>query len=96
VIGAQVVASAPDLGPDVAQQCLINELALAVSLLVQVQDLDEVGLLTGQLLIAHGVNVQLIPGYLLSLHPVTGFEVDNRRLVGVEAPDQINPAIDPA
>jgi len=61
--------------------------------LVQVQDLDEICLLAGDLLVADGIGVQLVPGDLLGLHTVAGFEVDDRCLVRVEPSDLVDPAV---
>jgi len=47
------------------QQWVVHRLALRLSLLVEVEHLDEVGGLAGQFLVADGVRVELIPGDVL-------------------------------
>jgi hypothetical protein len=83
-----------DLGTNVSQQRVVDDLALAVGLLIKVQDLDEVGPLPGQFLVPDDVHVQLIARDVVGLCSLTGLEVDDRGLVGVEPLDQVDAAVD--
>ena len=65
-----------------------------LALLVEVQHLDEVGALTGELLVADGVDVELVAGDVLVLGACGGLEVHDRELVGVQAADEVDAAVD--
>ena len=54
------------------------------ALLVEVEHLEHVGALAGQLLVADRVDVQLVAGDVLGLGALGGLEVDDRRLAGVQ------------
>ena len=62
MVGPQVLPGMLDFGADAGEQLIVNDFALAVGLLVEVEDFDEVGSLAGQFLISHDVHVQLVEG----------------------------------
>ena len=73
---------------------VLDKLPDRLALLVEVQHLDEVGALPGELLVADGVDVELVAGHVFVLGPGGGLEVDDRELVGVEPADQVDAAVD--
>src|SRR6185437_510412 len=70
------------------------DFAPTVGLLVEIEDFHEVGALAGQLLVSDDVYVQLVEGDVFSLGSFGGLEVNNRGLVGVEAADEVDTAVD--
>ncbi len=50
--------------------------------------------LAGELLVADGVDVELVAGDVLGLGAVGGLEVDDRHLAGVQAADEVDAAVD--
>lgn len=76
-VGSQIVASLGDLVADVGEQGLVHHLPDVLALLVEVEHLDEVRALSGQLLEADRVDVQLVARDVLSLGALGGLEVDD-------------------
>ena len=65
-----------------------------LALLVEVEHLENIRALPGQLLVADRVDVQLVAGDVLGLGALGRLEVDDRRLAGVQLGDQVDPAVD--
>lgn len=49
------------------------------------------GILAGELLVAHRVDVELVAGDFFRLSAIGGLEVDDGQLVGVEPTNQVDP-----
>ena len=64
-----------------SEQRVVDELAGRLALLVEVEHLDQVGSLARELLVAHGVDVELVAGDVLVLGALGRLEVDDRDLV---------------
>ena len=94
VVLAQRVAGVLDPCAHSDEERVFDLLADGLAFLVEVQHLDEVGTLAGELLVADGVDVELVAGDVLVLRARGGLEVDDRELVGVQAPDEVDAAVD--
>ena len=60
-----------------------TSLSWCLALLVEVEHLEDVRALPGQLLVADGIDVQLVAGDVFGLGALGRLEVDDRRLAGV-------------
>ena len=71
----------------------VDEFAVGVAV-VEVVDFDEFGAVAGELLVADGVDLELLGGDVFALGAVAGFEVDDDVVAGVGAADEVNTAVD--
>src|SRR5262249_51546794 len=94
LVGAQRLAGIPDLVPHGGQKGIIYGLTSSLTIFVEVQHLDQVGAFTGELLISNGVDVKLITRDILGLGTVSGLEVDDRHLAGVQSANKVDAAVD--
>ena len=87
MVGTQVFTGVLDLGTDVCQELVVDDFSLAMGVLIEIEDFDQVGAFASQFLVSDDVDVQLVKSDLVGLRSLGGFEVNNRGLVGVESPD---------
>lgn len=93
VVVAQVGAGALHAADGGLDEVRVDELALGAAV-VEVVDFDEVGGLAGELLVAEGVDLELLAGDLFGLGAVAGFEVDDDGVAGVGVADEVDAAVD--
>ena len=67
VVGPQCVAGRSDLAADAAEQVAVDQFPDVARSFVEVEDLDKVSGLPGQLLVAERVHVELVAGHVLGL-----------------------------
>jgi hypothetical protein len=94
LIRAERFPSLPDLVAYGGQQRVVDRLTSRLTLLVEVQHLDQVGGLSSELLVLEGVNVELVAGDLLGLGAFSGLEVHDRHLASVQAANEVDTAVD--
>ena len=93
MISAQVLPGGRDLFPDPIEQRIVHQFPCILSLLIEVEHIEQVGATTGQFLVADRVDVQLVTGDVLGLCTFRRLEINDRRFARVQPCDQIDPAI---
>lgn len=93
VVLADCLARRPDLIPHTVEERIVDLLALRLASFIEVEHLDDIRRGACQLVVAHGIDVQLRSGDVGFLAPLAGLEVNNGELIRRQLPDEVDASV---